>query len=132
MTFYENGLRFSCKRCGECCRLSEGYVWLSFEDEKAISDELCLDIEVFRRLYTEVVDKKVVLRSFPNGDCIFYNPESGCRVYNSRPGQCSSFPFWPENLKDERSWRKVAELCPGIGSGRFYTKEDIEKILDKG
>ena len=27
-----------------------------------------------------------------------------------------SYPFWPENLRSERSWKRTIEECPGLYS----------------
>ncbi len=126
MIFYKNGLRFSCAFCGKCCRIKDGYVWLSRGDVDALVAGTGISEEDFRGIYTETVDGAVVLKDFPNGDCIFFDESIGCKVYSARPLQCRTFPFWPENLRDENSWRKAAEFCPGIGSGE---KHDFEEIM---
>ena len=78
MAFYEDGLKFACVNCGKCCRIKEGYVWLSREDLVRLVDETGLEESEFRRVYTEVVDKYIALKSFPNGDCVFFDEEKGC------------------------------------------------------
>ncbi len=129
MSFYKEGLKFKCVFCGECCRIKEGYVWLSRLDYERLVDEIGLPEEEFRRLYTETLDKFIVLKSFPNGDCIFFDEEIGCKVHSARPLQCRTFPFWPDNLTDEDAWRKTASFCPGIGSGELFSETDIEARL---
>ncbi len=126
MSFYKHGLKFACAFCGECCRIKDGYVWISRHDLERLIEKTELPDEEFRRLYTEVVDKFVVLKSFPNGDCIFFDEKIGCKVYDKRPLQCRTFPFWPDNLANEESWRKTAAFCPGIGSGELFSETDIE------
>ncbi len=131
MSFYDDGLRFSCRHCGSCCKGVNAYVWIDHNDLERLSKFLDISVMEFRRVYTEIVDKAVALKSFPNGDCVFYGEEIGCRVHSARPLQCSSFPFWPEYLRDEHSWEIVAKRCPGVNSGELHSKEEIEKFIDK-
>ena len=57
-------------------------------------------------------------------DCIFLRNVDGvkqCRIYSVRPGQCRTWPFWPENLFSPDDWNRAALRCPGINRGRLYT-----------
>lgn len=126
--FYKNGLRFACKRCGECCRISDGIVKLSEADIEKMADFLQLSNEEFLHRYTHREYNCRVLNDFPNGDCIFYRENIGCIIYPARPIQCRSFPFWKSNIASERLWNAAAAKCPGMNSGKLYTAEQIEKI----
>jgi Fe-S-cluster containining protein len=54
-----------------------------------------------------------------------------CSVYEARPRQCRSWPFWPENMK-KRVWEKeITSYCKGVGKGRLYTEEEIQKIVER-
>ena len=67
------------------------------------------------------------LREFPNGDCVFFDTEKkGCQVYGARPVQCSTWPFWDSNLKSQQAWKATCEECPGSGTGKVYSLEEIE------
>ena len=125
MSFYDDGLRFSCIYCGDCCRISDGYVWLTHDSERAICERLDIDDEEFRSLYTEIVDKMVALKSFPNGDCIFYDEKDGCKIYDVRPLQCKTFPFWPDNVRSSQHWQRAGKICPGIDNGKLHNKDEI-------
>lgn len=35
-------------------------------------------------------------------------------MYNFRPVQCRTYPFWTGILADESSWKSEAKHCPGI------------------
>ncbi|MCK5832053.1 YkgJ family cysteine cluster protein [bacterium] len=131
MAFYEDGLKFSCKRCGDCCRGINAYVWLYRGDIEAMAELLSMSVADFKAKYTEVFEKSMVLKSFPNGDCIFYNEDSGCKIHKARPIQCRAFPFWAEYLRNPRSWALVAKHCPGVDSGELHSKEEIEDYLKK-
>jgi hypothetical protein len=52
-----------------------------------------------------------------------------CGIYEARPTQCRTWPFWPE-IMDAKAWKKdVVEFCPGVGKGALISGDEIEKIL---
>jgi Fe-S-cluster containining protein len=67
------------------------------------------------------------LREKSNYDCIFW--KDGCTVYDARPKQCRTFPFWPSVLGSPDAWESTAASCPGMGKGALHTKEQIEASL---
>lgn len=63
-------------------------------------------------------------------DCLFLENKR-CGVYEARPTQCRTWPFWPEVL-NSKSWSKeVASFCPGVGKGKTWSAEEIQKIADE-
>ena len=130
MPFYDNGLRFECIRCGRCCRHEPGYVFLSRKDLARMAGHLGVAVETVLERYCRTIDLagfvRISLEEKPNYDCIFWNRD-GCEVYNGRPLQCRSFPFWPENITDRESWEHTAHSCPGIDMGRLHTAEEIQR-----
>ena len=131
MSFYEDGLKFTCRRCGDCCKGADAYVWLYLDDLARAAEFLGISESEFRNRYTGVVDKALVLTSFPNGDCIFYEEKIGCRIHGARPIQCEAFPFWPEYLRNPGTWAMAGKRCPGVGTGEIHSKKEIEKQLRK-
>ncbi len=133
---YAKGLRFSCARCSACCRGEPGYVFLSRADLGRLLKRLGLDFKSFYREYCTLVDvgtgMALSLREVRRGDgsldCALWRPE-GCGVYEDRPVQCSTYPFWPSVLESARSWRDEASSCPGIGAGEALPREAIEERL---
>jgi uncharacterized protein len=132
--FYESGLRFSCTRCNLCCRFDSGYVWLSRRDLSTLAEGLGLSRDDVVRRYCHVVDiggfKQLSLREQENMDCVFWR-DGACSVYESRPLQCRSFPFWSHQLLDRGSWDRVAEHCPGVNQGRTHSAEEVAEWLEK-
>ena len=61
-------------------------------------------------------------------DCVFW-AEAGCQVYEDRPVQCSTYPFWASIMASEADWRDEARCCPGIGSGELRPRTHIEACL---
>jgi Fe-S-cluster containining protein len=46
-------------------------------------------------------------------DCIFLK-DNRCSVYEARPTQCRTFPWWSYHLNDKKDWEEAAKRCEGI------------------
>lgn len=126
--WYEGGVRFSCLRCGRCCR-GEGEVLCSEEEALAIASYLGVEGWELSLFFGRARGGLLRLKDSPRGDCIFYDPtSSSCRIYGVRPRQCRTFPFWPEALEREEVFRFYARTCPGVGSGRLFSAEEMEAV----
>lgn len=127
--FYREGLRFECVRCSNCCRFEPGYVFLSANDVQRLEEGLGLSRQELFRTYCRDVDisgfPRISLKEKENFDCIFWE-EGGCAVYEYRPLQCRSYPFWAAYLQSPSSWERVKASCPGAGRGRLYTEKEID------
>ena len=131
--WYRDGLRFDCTGCGTCCAGEPGTVAVSGEEIRAIAECLGEDAAQTTRLYVRVRGGRRVLYEWPDGDCVFLEPESrGCRVYEARPRQCRTWPFWAQNLTGPRAWERAAEECPGCDSGRLHSGAEIRALLEEG
>lgn len=129
--FYTGGIRFACRDCGKCC-LSRGhysYVYLTAGDRKRLSGHLKISTREFTKKYTGRTEGVLHLKN-PEKDCLFLE-DGRCGVYDARPRQCRSWPFWPENMKKKVWEKEIAPYCRGIGEGRLYTAEEIEKIIEE-
>lgn len=112
--WYKDGLRFKCTGCGQCCTGAPGAVWVTPKEIEALAERLNISPEEFTRKYTHRIGNRVSLREDPhNYDCVFLKGKR-CEVYDVRPKQCRTFPWWPENLKTPEHWRETAERCEGI------------------
>ena len=113
--WYKGGLHFKCTGCGKCCTGPPGYVWITDEEIAAAATLLNISVELFKRKYTRKRDNRYCLteKKSQNNDCVFLK-EKKCLIYEARPEQCRTFPWWPENLKSEESWKCAAESCEGI------------------
>ena len=53
-----------------------------------------------------------------------------CGIYEARPLQCRTWPFWPENLESKADWEAETRKCPGMNTGTHYPLEKIEALRD--
>ena len=97
-----------------------------------IAESLKMTVEQLRAKYLKRVGLRTsIIEHRITKDCIFLQESAGqrgCVIYEVRPSQCRSWPFWPENLKSSDAWNEAARKCPGINRGRLYSYEEIESI----
>ncbi|HEC61358.1 MAG TPA: YkgJ family cysteine cluster protein [bacterium] len=131
---YNDGLQFECTRCSRCCRHTPGYVFLSSNDLHRLAAATKRSRTAFLADYCREVGvngfRRISLKEKSNFDCIFWEDE-GCIVYESRPFQCASYPFWSANLDSQADWEDVKGDCPGADHGRRHSKEEIDAWLEK-
>ncbi len=117
----ENGYDYAfnpdaCSICqGKCCTGESGYIYINKEEIYKIAELLALDVKVFidkylfKKMYKYSIKEQKYNDSY---ECIFYDRDSnGCKIYDARPTQCKTFPFW------DYYKTRVDELkleCPGI------------------
>jgi len=73
--------------------------------------------------------ERLSLKEKSNFDCIFWN--ANCTVYNARPLQCRTFPFWDYVLCSPEAWENTGANCPGINNGELHSMEKIEGIISQ-
>ncbi|PHS58267.1 MAG: zinc/iron-chelating domain-containing protein [Sulfurimonas sp.] len=106
----------ACNTCeARCCTGQSGYIYVTKKEIENISIVLNLDVSVFVSKYLFKKNYKYSIKEIKyNGsyECVFYDRKSnGCSIYNARPLQCRTFPFW------DYYRTRVDELkleCPGI------------------
>lgn len=129
--WYKEGLQFECVRCGNCCSGRPGHVWVTDEEIAAIAAYLGLPEGEFRRQYIICVGQGAMsLAERFNHDCIFFNRVHGCVIYEVRPRQCRTWPFWKAVLLAPEVWDEMARSCPGMGRGRTYRLDEIEALVE--
>lgn len=112
--WFDDGLRFKCTGCGKCCTASPGYVFLSKPDIEQLAKHFSKTEEEFMREKVRLVDGQYALLDRPgSGDCIFLKDHK-CSVYEARPVQCRTFPWWIQNLREPKDWEDAAKHCEGI------------------
>jgi Fe-S-cluster containining protein len=131
--FYGDGLRFSCRRCSSCCRHESGFVFLSEKDLRLLSAACKMEYTDFVKVRCRWVpsgsgQERLSLREKADYDCVFW--KEGCTVYDARPLQCRSFPFWHSVLSSREAWGITGTTCPGINSGVMHSREEIDAWLE--
>lgn len=125
--WYHEGLRFSCTQCGDCCTGSPGYVWVNKAEIEALASRFQLSVEEFESRYVRSVGVRKSLIEFANGDCVFFDGKARrCTVYEDRPRQCRTWPFWESNVRTPRAWQQTCDVCPGSGKGQLVPVEEIK------
>ena len=129
--FLADGVRFECvPGCVKCCAIP-GVVYVFGEEIPALAAHFGISVDEFieQRLRHHWAD--VYEFNFPSDEPCIYLNETGCEIYDVRPLQCSTFPFWPENIRNASVWRGVRKMCPGIGRGRTHVLEEVRRVADK-
>lgn len=104
---------FSCRRCGHCCT-GRGGIIIGPRDLPRLADFFRVSEREFLNLHTETLGGKPMLRTGPDGACIFFQPGRGCTVHVVRPDVCRAWPYFRGNLVDAVSYAMAKEDCPGI------------------
>lgn len=106
-----------CSECeGNCCIGESGYIWINANEIDKLANHLNLLVDDFTKKYLRKVSYKYSLvekkLSEDNYACIFFDIEKKqCSIYEYRPQQCRTFPFW-NYFKDKVN--EVKQECPAI------------------
>lgn len=121
--FFDDGLRFECQRCGTCCTGEPGVIYVDENEITRIAEFVEVPREIFVERCLYLLTESYSIRETDDGRCIFF--ENGCAIYPVRPLQCSTFPFWFQNMRSLDAWESVSLKCPGIGKGQLHLKDFI-------
>lgn len=109
----EKSLPFACTACGRCCQ-TEGDVYLSPEEIQKASQLLRMTPYDFVKEYSsEILGKSeefdeatTWIRLREEGQsCVFLGDDGKlCTIYEARPVQCRTYPFWPNILRSKQTW----------------------------
>ena len=131
--WYEHGLRFSCTQCGNCCTGPPGAVWFNDDEGRAMAKQRGITVETFYEQNARKVGSKWSLKERVvegKHDCIFLDRSTqkpSCSLYEVRPSQCRSWPFWKENLQSKAAWQHAKDEtpCPGMDTGPLLGVDQI-------
>jgi Fe-S-cluster containining protein len=106
----------ACASCeGKCCTGESGYIFVTRNEIENISKLLNLSVNDFGVKYLYKKDYKYSIKEVlveDSYECVFYDKATnGCQIYEARPSQCATFPFW-EYYKTRVD--ELKEECPGI------------------
>jgi Fe-S-cluster containining protein len=123
--YYPKGLRWGCKRCGECCRDASHRprrVLLLSKDVERLEKAGEKDFKV----ETKGEEPFIGEMRKAGGACVYLRKE-GCIVYPSRALLCRTYPFWIE--RNGRSFEIMFDArCTSINRGGEL-KEDFYSDL---
>jgi Fe-S-cluster containining protein len=130
--WWKDGIRFQCQGSGKCCasRGEYGYVYLTKEDRQRMATHLGLKVRAFISKYCNKTDGYFHFKgSDENSACLFLKDKQ-CGVYEARPTQCRTWPFWPDVMGAKAWKRDVVDFCPGINKGPIIPAEEIMRQLE--
>lgn len=102
---------FKCVGCAACCE-GDGHVYVTTKDRVRLSTFLGLAVPRFTKLYCAKTHGEYHLKN-PERDCMFLD-NGRCSVYEARPDQCRTWPFWPENFYRGKIKKSAVSYCKGI------------------
>ncbi len=106
----------ACATCqAKCCTGESGYIYVNPQEIEAIASFLGLETDafmqkfLFKNGYKYSIKERKMSESY---ECSFYDRASnGCMIYEVRPAQCRTFPFW-DYFKTRVDELKLE--CPGV------------------
>lgn len=112
-------LPFECTACGKCCK-TIGSVYLSSEETRqaaklmnisstefieAYASDIIRDSADASNTWVRLKEKEVLKGTDHSPACIFLNSDTNqCQIYEARPTQCRTYPFWPNLLASPDAW----------------------------
>ena len=106
-----------CASCGgRCCTGESGNIWINKEEIIKLADLLEIEVEELKKIYLKKVVYKYSIREYMTEEfgyaCAFFDIQKQmCSVYEARPQQCRTFPFW-DSFK--QNIQEVKDECPAI------------------
>ena len=111
---------FECLKCGECCAIP-GEVYLTLAEGEKIAKLLNMDVEEFVKKHMKKRWRQYVLNMPYRGGCVFWKDRK-CMVYEARPEQCRTFPYWPELKASPENWKEIEKYCAGAKKAALNSK----------
>jgi Fe-S-cluster containining protein len=120
----------ACEIClGKCCTGESGNIFLTKIEADAMATHLNLELPLFKEKYLVKSGYKASIKErvveineeqkegtcvdkIVSHDCIFFSRETNqCTVYEVRPQQCRTFPFWNYF---QNNFKELQEECIGV------------------
>ncbi|MSN97012.1 YkgJ family cysteine cluster protein [Campylobacter sp. FMV-PI01] len=117
----KSGFKYSfdpkkCEICkGKCCIGESGYIWINDDEIYRLSKHLNLEVEDFKKRYLIKIGSRYSIREKPYNfgfACKFFDEKTlNCSIYEFRPNQCRTFPFWDYFKKN---FKELELECIGV------------------
>ena len=107
----------ACEECGgKCCTGESGYIWVTPIEMQKIANLLKISVDELKAMFLIKAGYKFSIKEKEldknNYACWFFDEKtSRCTIYEARPNQCRTFPFW-DFFKN--NVEVVKKECPGI------------------
>jgi len=107
-----------CDSCeGDCCIGQSGIIWIDEQEAVALSNHLFISIDKLKQNYLYKVQGRYSIKerkiSKDNFACIFFDMElKRCSIYDLRPKQCRTFPFW--DYFKHNNIEELKKECKGV------------------
>jgi Fe-S-cluster containining protein len=123
-----NKFKFKCKRCGFCC--DNTIIQLYPFDIKNICNVLNITTAEFHKQHSIFkLDKDNILRCIlKNRPKCPFNDNSNCKIYESRPIRCRSFPLGRIFQNKKILYALPTQKCIGFDTGH---KQTIQEWLEE-
>lgn len=107
-----NSIQFTCLQCGECCKV--GFIYLKKGEAEKIASHLNLSLREFKKQHTRYLFLQGrVMKWDDNSACPFIK-DNKCGIYEARPSQCATWPYWTRLEQSEYELNRAKEYCKGI------------------
>ena len=121
-------LPFDCTSCGKCCK-TKGSVWMSPAETHRAAQFLNLSPDDFVSAYASHTlsdgnQSWIQVKNDPTGEACVFLENNQCRIYEARPIQCSTYPFWPNILESEAAWDEEVRVADDKQGGPYWTPDD--------
>jgi len=106
-----------CSKCeGNCCIGESGYIWINPREIEDLSKLLNISTDELKEKYLNKINYKFSIKEKKlaqnNYACAFFDLNlKQCSIYDARPSQCRTFPFW-DYFKENK--KEVYAECPAI------------------
>jgi Fe-S-cluster containining protein len=106
-----------CNNCnGNCCIGESGYIWINSSEIQALALHLKISVDDLKIRFLNKIGYKYSIKEVQlaqnNYACCFFDLEKRkCSIYDYRPTQCRTFPFWEYFKNNEK---EVYKECPAI------------------
>lgn len=117
--WFDSSVAFACTACGKCCKSRNTRVFVNPSEIEELARCKSVSVPEFMQQFTHTLKDStgrslVTLKGHESKpQCVFLEGKT-CSVYDVRPTQCRTYPFWPQHLVGAAEWRAEASNCEGI------------------
>jgi Fe-S-cluster containining protein len=105
---------FVCQQCAGCCKISDGYVYITLPEMIKVADFLKLNMPDFMAKYILKEDGHFLLSSPRHHQQCFLDQHNRCQIYAVRPAACATYPDWPYLWRSFDAFLEEVNSCPGL------------------